>query len=94
MGINCIFQFLLIPFSASAVRLNHIKIMIICLCNPVTESQIRICATAGCGSFREMATKLGVAQQCGRCACMAKEVFDAARAGSQVSERAGITIAA
>ena len=53
--------------------------MIVCLCNPVTDSQIQVCATDGCGSFREMAAKLGVAQQCGRCACYAKQVFDAAR---------------
>ena len=53
--------------------------MFVCLCNPVTESQIRFCATDGCASFREMAAKLGVAQQCGRCACHAKEVFDRAR---------------
>ena len=53
--------------------------MFVCLCNPITDSQIRVCATDGCASFREMAAKLGVAQQCGRCACHAKEVFDAAR---------------
>ena len=53
--------------------------MFVCLCNPVTENQIRFCATDGCASFREMAAKLGVAQQCGRCACHAKEVFDLAR---------------
>ena len=53
--------------------------MFVCLCKPVTDSQIRVCATDGCASFREMATKLGVAQQCGRCACHAKAVFDEAR---------------
>ena len=53
--------------------------MFVCLCNPVTENQIRFSATDGCASFREMAAKLGVAQQCGRCACHAKEVFDHAR---------------
>ena len=53
--------------------------MFVCLCNPVTDSQIRFCATDGCASFREMTAKLGVAQQCGRCACHAKEVFDLAR---------------
>lgn len=53
--------------------------MYVCLCNPVTENQIRVCATDGCASFREMAAKLGVAQNCGRCACQAKEVFDDAR---------------
>jgi bacterioferritin-associated ferredoxin len=53
--------------------------MFVCLCNPVTDSQIRFCATDGCASFREMAAKLGVAQQCGRCAFHAKEVFDHAR---------------
>lgn len=59
--------------------------MFVCLCNPVTDRQIRICATDGCGSFREMAVKLGVAQQCGRCACMAKQVFDEARGDASVT---------
>jgi bacterioferritin-associated ferredoxin len=67
--------------------------MFVCLCNPVTDSQIRACATDGCASFREMACKLGVAQQCGRCACEAKIVFDEARAagsrGARPRARAG-----
>ena len=42
--------------------------MIVCLCNPVSDREIRVCAGDGCGSFREMAGRLGVAQQCGRCA--------------------------
>lgn len=62
--------------------------MFVCLCNPITDHQIRVCATDGCGSFREMAVKLGVAQQCGRCACMAKQVFDEARASEEHREPA------
>jgi bacterioferritin-associated ferredoxin len=53
--------------------------MYVCLCNPVTDRQIRACATDGCGSFRDMACKLGVAQTCGRCASLAKELFEQAR---------------
>jgi bacterioferritin-associated ferredoxin len=53
--------------------------MFVCLCNPVTDRQIRVCATDGCSSFREMAAKLGVAQACGRCACHAKAIYDEAR---------------
>ena len=68
-------------FDTLAPALETIKLpaMFVCLCNPVTDSQIRVCATDGCSSFREMAAKLGVAQQCGRCACHAKEVFNEAR---------------
>lgn len=55
--------------------------MLVCLCNPVSDKDIRRCATDGCASFREMASNLGVAQQCGRCACLAKQIFDEARAG-------------
>ena len=66
------------------------QIMIVCLCNPVTDSQIQVCATDGCGSFREMAAKLGVAQQCGRCAFYAKQVFDAARMATEDFQFPGI----
>ncbi|MBL8376370.1 MAG: (2Fe-2S)-binding protein [Burkholderiales bacterium] len=53
--------------------------MIVCLCNPVSDRAIRACAGDGCASFREMAVHLGIAQQCGRCAVLAKEIFDDAR---------------
>ncbi len=56
--------------------------MIVCLCKPVSDKDIRRCATDGCDSFRDMAARLGVAQQCGRCACLAKQVFDEARAAA------------
>jgi bacterioferritin-associated ferredoxin len=84
-NINCILIDSRILFSSPIPFLR--QIMFICLCNPVTESQIRECATDGCGSFREMAGKLGVAQQCGRCACHAKEVFDQARTSATLSEQ-------
>ena len=84
--INCIRILIWIYFASVTPHRFSVSLptafapMFVCLCNPVTESQIRFCATDGCASFREMAAKLGVAQQCGRCACHAKEVFDHARA--------------
>ena len=77
MRINCVNELFLLAFCSFHISFR--QVMIVCLCNPVTDSQIRACAMDGCGSFREMAGKLGVAQQCGRCACFAKQVFDAAR---------------
>jgi bacterioferritin-associated ferredoxin len=62
--------------------------MIVCLCNPVSDKDIRVCAMDGCASFREMANKLGVAQQCGRCACVAKSVFDEARHARAMEQQA------
>jgi len=63
--------------------------MIVCLCNPVSDREIRACATDGCASFREMAATLGVAQQCGRCATYAKQVFDEARVEHPAGARHG-----
>jgi len=56
--------------------------MIVCLCNPVSDKDIRRCVADGCDSFRDMATHLGVARQCGRCACLAKQIFDEANSST------------
>jgi bacterioferritin-associated ferredoxin len=79
ININCVIGIFLIAFLSFRDFQSPLRIVIVCLCNPVTDRQIRHCATDGCSSFREMAARLGVAKQCGRCACMAKQLFDAAR---------------
>lgn len=42
--------------------------MYICLCNGITDSQIRQCAREGAGSLPLLQAELGVAAGCGRCA--------------------------
>ncbi|WP_263262800.1 bacterioferritin-associated ferredoxin [Pseudomonas sp. RIT-PI-S] len=48
--------------------------MYVCLCQGVTDGQIREAIYEGCCSYREVRQATGVASQCGKCACLAKEV--------------------
>ena len=48
--------------------------MYVCLCEGVTDGQIREAIYEGCCSYRDVRTALGVASQCGKCACLAKQV--------------------
>ena len=48
--------------------------MYVCLCQGVTDGQIREAILEGCCSYREVRHATGVASQCGKCACLAKEV--------------------
>jgi len=53
--------------------------MYVCLCNGITDRDVRECARRGCGTLDELAAKLGVGAGCGRCRCVAKEILDEAR---------------
>ena len=48
--------------------------MYVCLCQGVTDGQIRDSIYEGCCSYRDVRESLGVASQCGKCACLAKQV--------------------
>ncbi len=48
--------------------------MYVCLCEGVTDGQIREAIYEGCCSYRDVRQALGVASQCGKCACLAKQV--------------------
>jgi len=48
--------------------------MYVCLCQGVTDGQIREAIYDGCCSYRDVRETLGVASQCGKCACLAKQV--------------------
>ncbi|MDG9923653.1 MULTISPECIES: bacterioferritin-associated ferredoxin [unclassified Pseudomonas] len=48
--------------------------MYVCLCQGVTDGQIREAIYEGCCSYRDVRESLGVGTQCGKCACLAKEV--------------------
>ena len=49
--------------------------MYICLCNNVNDTQIRGAVAQGASSLDDLRDALGVASQCGQCACMAEEVL-------------------
>lgn len=48
--------------------------MYVCLCKGVTDSQITQAVAAGAKSIKDLRRDLGVATQCGRCSCVAREM--------------------
>jgi len=51
----------------------------VCLCNGVTEREIRQAAQAGCGSMAELTMRTGCGATCGSCVSMACEILDETR---------------
>ncbi|MAA65158.1 MAG: (2Fe-2S)-binding protein [Alteromonadaceae bacterium] len=49
--------------------------MYVCLCQGVTDTQIRQAAEEGCRSMRQLGKEMGVGRQCGRCASTAREIL-------------------
>jgi bacterioferritin-associated ferredoxin len=49
--------------------------MFVCLCNGVTEGQIREAVADGACSLPELSARLGVASGCGTCADCARQVL-------------------
>jgi len=50
--------------------------MYVCLCNGVTDSQIKSAIKNGCDSYAKIRQTLSVANQCGRCACEIKKMVN------------------
>ncbi|RKF13771.1 (2Fe-2S)-binding protein [Alginatibacterium sediminis] len=48
--------------------------MYVCVCNAITDSQIKACVAQGIVSFGQIKRELGVASNCGRCANMTKRI--------------------
>lgn len=53
--------------------------MYICLCRGVTDRQIQQAINNGAETLSHLRKNLGVAGQCGKCACSAQELLDAAK---------------
>jgi bacterioferritin-associated ferredoxin len=51
--------------------------MYVCICNAVTDRQIREAARNGCCSLRELSAQTRCSTTCGKCARMAREILDA-----------------
>ena len=54
--------------------------MYVCLCNGVTENDIREAAAAGCRTMTERTMRTGAGAHCGCCVEMATQVLDEANA--------------
>ncbi|SFW26888.1 (2Fe-2S)-binding protein [Nitrosovibrio sp. Nv17] len=52
--------------------------MYICVCKGVTDNAIREAVHKGADRMRDLKATLGVSEQCGVCACHAKEVLEQA----------------
>ena len=49
--------------------------MYVCMCNPVTDSQIREAVEKGATRFGQVRRELGLASQCGKCGILARNIF-------------------
>ena len=56
------------------------RTMYVCICNGVTDSDIRQAAKAGCGGLAELTMRTGCGACCGSCVDTAAEVLEQARA--------------
>ena len=52
----------------------------VCICNGVTEQQVRDAADAGCASVAELTMRTGAGGNCGGCVDLAAELLDEMKA--------------
>lgn len=50
--------------------------MYVCVCNPVTDNEVRNCARRGVCTLSDLQMELGVALQCGTCAPTALAIVE------------------
>jgi bacterioferritin-associated ferredoxin len=55
--------------------------MYVCICNAVTDREVRACAEQGMRTVEELASALGLGTCCGRCRDCAAQLLDEAHAG-------------
>jgi len=63
-----------------------VDFMYVCLCNAITDSQIREAAYAGAKDLSDLQRKLGVAAGCGSCKETAAEILEESRQRHQAFE--------
>ena len=49
--------------------------MYVCICNGITDRQVREAAQAGCGSLPELTMRTGVGSNCGSCLALAEAIM-------------------
>lgn len=54
--------------------------MYVCICNGITDHDIRQAAEAGCDSMAELTMRTGAGSCCGSCVDMASELLEETRA--------------
>jgi bacterioferritin-associated ferredoxin len=70
--------------------------MYICICNAVTEGQVRECAGRGCHSLDQLACETGLGVGCGRCKEFASDLLEDLQCeaqGSQLQQESAAEVA-
>ena len=49
--------------------------MYVCLCNGITDTQIRAAIQEGASSLKDVRNTRGVANQCGKCGILTREIL-------------------
>ena len=61
----------------------------VCHCKGITERQVTAAVDDGCTRIAELRAELGVASNCGKCACHVRDVLNEALAASAVVPQVG-----
>lgn len=64
--------------------------MFVCICNAVTDRQIKETVAAGAGTLTDLTDRLGVAGCCGCCADLASSFLNGATANRHAAATASI----
>lgn len=62
--------------------------MYVCVCQAVTDSQIREAVCEGACSMRDLRQRLGVASECGRCSQCALDILRSAQPANTMMAQA------
>ncbi len=70
--------------------------MYVCICNPVSDTEVRRCIRNGASTLSDLKMQLGVASNCGMCASAAVAIIEeeTGRTGSQCGYPAATPAAA
>jgi len=64
--------------------------MYVCICNAVTEGEVKACVAQGASSLDELTFQLGIGSGCGRCRDCAEQVIHEARADGVSSKQLNV----
>ena len=59
--------------------------MYVCICNGVTEQQVRDAAEAGCASVAELTMRTGAGANCGSCIGLAADLLEDLRSRRELA---------
>lgn len=79
MGPKVLLTIILMLWRNIAPALDWSSPLYVCICNGVTEDDIRAAAAAGCSSMQELTMRTGAGAGCGTCIELASELLEASR---------------